>query len=297
MSSIINISEVEKMSNKIAIVTDSTCDLSKEIIDRLDIKVLNLHINFSNETFEDIKEINAEKLYTLVESKKEMPKTSAVSIGEFMEAFESLCNDGYDIFFMGIGSSFSSTYSNAVIAAREFPECKIVIYDSMNLSSGTGLQLMKVAKFRDQGLSVDEIALKMKAITPLVRSQFAIETMEYLHKGGRCKGITRWFGTILKLKPIIEVRSGEMNVGKLPHGKMKVALDKLIDYITLDKEKVDEDNIFITHSLATDGAKYLNDKLKEMFPKTMINITDAGSVISSHCGAGTIGVLYILREN
>lgn len=280
----------------VKIITDSTCDLSKELIEKLDIDVIPLYVNFSDEAFLDGVEITTEKLYEKVEEKNELPKTSAIPIPTFIEYFEKHVNNGDDVIYLGISRQMSRTFENAIMAAREVDENKVFVVDSMNLSTGIGLLVLKACKYRDSGASAKAIAEKLNIDNKLVLSQFAIEKMDFLHKGGRCSSVAKIFGTLLKIKPIIAVRDGKMHVHAKPIGKMKRALDSMIDQIIEDKERLDTDHIFITHSLGFEYCDYIYEIIKKEFPNVDIITTVAGCVISSHCGKGTIGILYMVNE-
>lgn len=285
--------------NKVKIITDSTCDLGKDLALKYDIEVIPLYVNFGEESYKDGINISTEELYKLVEKKKELPKTSAIDLVTIEETFKKWLDQGYDIVFTGISKQMSRTFENALMAREELNAMdRIFIVDSMNLSTGIGLTLLKACDYRDQGLSAKEIAEKMEDITKRVKAQFAIETMEYLHKGGRCSSVARIFGTILKIKPIIFVREGKMSVGMKPLGKMKVALDKMISMFLEDYKNgnVDRDKVFITHSIALESEKYIRERLEAEVKDMEIISTVAGCVISSHCGRGTIGILYITKE-
>lgn len=280
----------------VKIITDSTCDLGDELAKKLDVEIIPLYVNFSDEAFLDGIEITTEKLYEKVAEKDELPKTSAIAIPTFMEYFEKHVKNGDDVIYLGISRQMSRTFENAIMASKEVDENKVFIVDSMNLSTGIGLLLFKAAEDRDKGLSASEIASNIEKNSKLVLSQFAIETMEYLHKGGRCSGVARFFGTMLKIKPIIGVRDGKMSVIKKPIGKMKVALDAMINQIIGDKDRLDTSRILVTHSLAYDSCEYIKSRLEVEFPGVEIVCTVAGCVISSHCGRGTIGILYMVKE-
>lgn len=282
--------------NKVAIVADSTVDLTPELINENKIKILPLTVNFNNESYHDGFDITTKELYKKIKEKNELPHTAAVTPGEFMQAFEELINAGYDIIFTGIGAKMSKSYENACLVSKEFPEGRIEVVNSDNLSTGTGLLVMKACKWRDEGKDVHEIANLMRETVPYIRSQFVIDTLEYLHKGGRCSGVARLFGTMLKIHPLIEVRDGTMRVGAKPRGKMFTAMDKLVEMLKADAGNIDEDIIFITHSESADGASYLMPIVKNLHPTAKIIETRAGCVISTHCGAGTIGILYILKH-
>ena len=271
--------------------------MGADLAKKYDVEVLPLYVNFTDESFKDGVNISTDELYKLVEKKNELPKTAAIDIVTLEETFKKWLDQGYDIIFTGISKSMSRTYENAVMAKDELEANNIYIVDSKNLSTGIALTVLKACKYRDDGLSAKEIVDKMLEITDKVRAQFGIETMDYLYKGGRCSSVAKLFGTILKIKPIIFVRDGKMSVGMKPIGKMKVALDKMIDMFLTDYRNgnVDRDKVFITHSIAIESEKYIRERLEAEVKDMEIISTVAGCVISSHCGKGTIGILYITK--
>ena len=285
--------------NKVRLITDSTSDLNN-LYNDLDITVLPLSVIFGDKAYLDGVDIKTEDIYDKVKKDGVLPKTAAIVPSVIIEEFKKWYDQGYDIVFTGISSKMSSTYQTAVLAAKEVDEDgnRIFVVDSGNLSTGIGLLVCKAAMDRDKGLSAKEIAANMEYNAKRVKAQFAIETMEYLHKGGRCSGVARLFGTLLKIKPIIFVRDGSMSVGKKPLGKMKVALNQMLKMLEEDKEKnnVDPEFIFVTDSIAVESREYLLPKVKELFPNSKVYSTIAGGVIASHCGPGTIGILYICKD-
>lgn len=280
----------------VKLITDSTNDLNKDLLEKLNIEVMPLYVNFGEESLKDGVDITTEELYKKVEETGILPKTSAISVADFISVFQKYIDLGYEIVFTGISSFMSSTFQNANLAKEEVAPDKIFVVDSKNLSSGIGLLLLKASKDIENGLSASEVAKRMEHNTDLVLSQFVIEKMDYLYKGGRCSGVAKFVGTLLKIKPYIIVRDGKMSVGKKPIGKMQIALNALLKQIEEDKDRVDLDHILITHSIAYEYRDYLYERLKEMFPNVDIISTVAGCVISSHCGKGTIGILYMLKE-
>jgi len=280
---------------KIKLVSDSTCDLSKALIEKHSIDIVPLYVNFKEESFLDGVTLTVPEMYRKVEEKGFLPKTAAASPGAFIETFEKNLNLGYEIIYMGIGSKFSATLQSAMTAKQFLESDKIHLIDSQNLSSGSGLLLLKAAQFIKNGDDVSTIIDKLNQIIPKVRTQFIINTMEYLYKGGRCSGVAALAGTLLKIKPIIKVTDGSMSVGKKPRGKIEVGIDVLIDDTLDQKDQIDEDYLMITHSEATQSAEYMKQQLKDKIAIKNIYITDAGCVISSHCGQGCVGILYILK--
>ena len=280
----------------VKIIVDSTNDLMPDMLKKLDVEVVPLYVNFGDDTYKDGLDITTPKLYEEVKNRGVLPKTAAVTIGDLIEVFEKWTKAGYDIVYTGISKEMSSSYNNAVLAAREVDPNRIFVVDSKNLSTGIGLLVLKACKDRDNGLSAEEIASNMEKNRELVLSQFAIESMDYLYKGGRCSSLSMIFGSMLRIKPIIQVRNGKMNVQQKPIGKMKRALDKMLEQIINDKDRLDTDHILLTHSPAPESRDYLLPLLKENFPGVDIIETVAGCVISSHCGPGTIGILYMVKE-
>ncbi|VEU82282.1 DegV family protein [Acholeplasma hippikon] len=281
---------------KIIISTDSTADLSKELIEKYDVKTIPLHVRFGDEAYLDGVNITTEKLYELVDELGYLPKTQAVSPGSFESFFKEYLDQGYQIVHISIGSKISATYQSAKLAVDLLETNDVFVVDSQNLSSGIALLVLKASDFRKQGLEAKEIAKKAQALVPKVRSQFAIKTLEYLHKGDRAKGIAAFVGGILQVKPIIKVENGTLDVYKKSIGKMSKALDIMIDDLLTLGDKVDKDYIFITHSMASNSFDYIKEKLEGKIEVKNLYEGHAGCVISSHCGAGTIGILYIVNE-
>ena len=283
--------------NKVKIIVDSTVDMPVEMLNKLDVEMISLGITFGpDKLFHDQIDITTEELYKKVKELKTLPKTVAFTPADFMKVFSKYVEDGYDVVFTGIGSGFSSSHNNAVLVAEEF-DGHVEVVDSGNLSTGIGLLILKAVKDRDMGKDAHEIAAHMRELVPLVKSQFVVDTMEYLHKGGRCSGVARLFGTILKIHPVIAVREKKMIVDAKLRGKIVVGLDYQLDMLKEDlaKDNVDMDNIFVTHAIAPESAAYLLPKVKELCPNANVLETVAGCTVSTHCGPGTIGILWITK--
>lgn len=280
---------------KIKLVSDSTCDLSAELIKKHDIEVIPLYVNFRDESYRDIVDLQTPKMYELVKRKGYLPKTSATSPGAFFEVFQEYLRQGYDIIYTGIGSKFSATMQSANSAKQMLDSERIFLVDSLNLSSGSGLLLLKAAKYRDQGLDAPTIAQKLTELVPKVRSQFVIDTLEYLYKGGRLNALSAFMGTMLKIKPIIKVREGAMAVGKKGRGNVRAGIRLMLQEAYDVKADIDPDFLMITHSQAFADAQFIRSELEQNLQIEHIYETEAGCVISSHCGSGTIGILYIMK--
>ena len=282
--------------NKVVIFSDSTCDLMPDTIKEFDIHIIPLYVNFKDESFKDGIDMTSTALYEKVENTGIMPKTSASTVADFIDAFKPYIDEGYDIFFTGISSKMSVNMQNSLSARMELGEDRIYISDSLNLSSDIGLLVLKACKFRDEGKSAKEIKELIDELAPKVKGGFVIKSMDYLYKGGRCSALSKIFGTILKIKPFIRVKNGSMYVHKKPRGKFYSAIDIMIEEAINDLPNMNTDYIMVTHSLGDEYAKYIIDKLKEHTDIPIME-TYAGCVVSSHCGKGTIGILYILKDN
>ena len=280
------------MNKRVMIVTDSACDLPQSYLDENNVKFISYHINLKDKTFSDRVDITTKEMFKKIDQAKEITKTAAISLAEYEQFFKQY-TDEYDVVYIGLASGFSSSYNSAKLAASNFDNVYPV--DSQNLSCGIGLLVNKAVKFRNEGMCAKDIATKIEELVPLVRVQFVIDTLKYLHMGGRCSGMAKIFGTALKLKPIIRVLDNKMVVAKKPIGYNK-GLNALLGYLEADKDNIDEDMMTITHCLADDDAIYLKQEIPNIIDHKNLVETHAGCVISTHCGPRCIGILYILKH-
>jgi DegV family protein with EDD domain len=280
----------------VRIVTDSTADIARKTMTERDISMVPLYVRFGETVYRDGIDIDTTDLYRMVEEKGELPTTSSVSPGDFIKAFAPFVERGEDVIFIGIGDKLSATFKSAMLAASEFEEGRVVPIDSKNLSSGTALLVLKACDLRDKGFDAKAIRDAITDMVPRVRSQFAIRTLDYLHKGGRASGTAKLVGTVLGIKPIIKVNDGTLLVHRKPAGKMSRALDIMLGEFLAEGENIDTERVMITHSQAEKNVGYMADVVKESVDVKDLVISDAGCVISSHCGPGTIGILYVVKS-
>ncbi|SHJ72143.1 EDD domain protein, DegV family [Anaerobranca californiensis DSM 14826] len=278
---------------KIKIFADSTCDLSPELIEQHDIGIVPLNIIFGDDIFQDGVDITTKELYEKVEKYKCLPKTSAASPGVFKTAFEPYINKGYNIIYISISSELSATYQNAILAAGMFDEGRIEIVDSRNLSTGIGILVLNAVDLKNQGFTAKEIAQKISELTSKVETEFVIDTLDYLYKGGRCNSVQRFAGGLLKIRPAIKVIDGKMTPSKKFRGKREKVLDAFFDHVMGNVENIDKKRVIVTHSQGLESALYLKEKIAQKFDVEEILVTEAGCVISSHCGQNTVGIIYI----
>ncbi len=285
--------------NKVVIFSDSTCDLSSELITAHDIQIVPLYITIGEKSYKDGVEITTLQMFEKVSNNEGFPKSSASTPVDFYLAFKPYVDQGYDIIYTGISAKMSSCLQNAKLAADEFDEEQrkhIYLVDSGELSTGIGLLLLKTCKWRDQGFPAGEIILKMEELIPHIRAQFVIDTLDYLHKGGRCSSLTQLFGTTFKIHPQIKVEDGRMIVGKKTMGSTARAIKFMVDEFLELFDDIDHEFVFITHCEAPESAAAICKQIAEVAPEIEnFYETKAGVVISSHCGPGCIGILYIMR--
>ena len=279
------------MSN-IKIFTDSTSDLPKAWVQQYDIGIIPLYVVFGNEQLRDGVDITPAELYERVSRGGSLPKTAAPSPADFMTAFEPHVNQGESILYISLSSALSATYQNALIAAGEFPEASIRVVDSLNLSSAIGLLVMKAVFAAREGKSLDEVVKLLEAVRPQVESEFVIDTLEYLYKGGRCSGVQNLLGSLLNIRPVIKVIDGKMTPAYKVRGKKEKATNQMLQNALEKSGLMDNDLIVVVHSFAEDEALRLQKVLQENTNAREVALSTAGCVISSHCGPKTIGIMY-----
>lgn len=276
----------------IQIVTDSTADLGRVIADRSQIKIIPLSVLIGDETYLDGVNIDQAKLFELVKKTGKLPKTAAPTLKDFYSVFK----ESDEVIFIGISSKLSSTVQNAILTAKEFPDGKVRVIDSLNLSSGIGLLALAAGDLRDKGLAAAEIEKEITRRLPNTRMSFMIDTMEYLYKGGRCSALQSIFGSMLKIHPIIEMLpDGTLGVKDKAYGSRKKSMNLLLQDFEKHLDELDTRRVFITHTSSDEDAKYLKEEIERIAHPREVLITRAGSVISSHCGPGTIGILYMVK--
>lgn len=274
------------------IVTDSTCDLSTEILDKYNIIQVPLYVTLGDKTFRDGVDTTPQMLYSYVGKSGNLPKTSAPSPQDYREVFEELTNANYEVVCLTIGSDFSCSCCNAKISAEEFKN--VFVVDSQNLSAGVGYLVLDAAELSQCGKSAKEIYDELTDKVPYIDTSFVIEKLEYLYKGGRCNAAAMFGANLLHIKPCIQVKNGKMNVGKKYRGSLKSSVSAYIKDKLSDIEDIDQKRIFITHTMQHDPklVEYAIEIVKSIADFDQIIETKAGSTISSHCGPGTLGVLF-----
>jgi len=280
------------MSGKIKIFADSTCDLPSAWIEKHHIGIIPLYVVFGEQSLRDGVDITPEQLYAKVDQVGHLPKTAAPSPSDFIAAFTPSIEQGEDILFLSISSELSSTYQNALIAAGELPEGRVTVFDSRNLSCGIGLLVMKAVHAAEEGATIPQIVELLSRTVNEVECEFVIDTLDYLHKGGRCSGMQNIIGSLLKIRPVIKVVNGGMIPAYKVRGKKEKALDQMIQNALAQAQNMDNDLIIVVHTMAEEEARFLQKELQEKTGAREVAISTAGCVICSHCGPHTVGLMY-----
>lgn len=282
------------MSEKVLIFSDSTCDLSPELIERYDIRIIPLIVGLGEEQYTDGVDITPEMIYEHYEKTGELPKTAAINIAEFTSVIEPYVRDGHSAVVFTIGSQMSSTYNNARLAAEELEGVYAV--DTQNLSTGGGLLVIAAAEMAQKGMGAKEIAEECERLAGFVDASFVIDDLEFLYKGGRCSALAAFGANALHLKPCIAVREGKMGATKKYRGRFGDVLKKYIAEQIGDASDIVTDHVFVTHA-GCDEEIYnaCFEQVKEYGLFKEVHLTRAGCTVSSHCGRNTLGVLFIRR--
>lgn len=283
------------MFNDIIISSDSTCDLSAELRERYNISTIPLGVTLGDKTFFDGVDITPDNIYEHHAKTGELPKTTAANVGDCIDYFKPFADAGKTVIHFSLSSEFSSTYNNTCLAASEYDN--IYVIDSRNLSTGNGLLVVAAAEMAKNGVAAEEIVEKINAMVNCVDASFVIDNLEYLHKGGRCSALAMMGANVLKLKPCIEVKNGKMGVGKKYRGKYSAVLKEYVAERLTNAEDVILDRIFVTHAgVDEEIVNAVVEQVKSLVPFKEVFVARAGCTISSHCGANTLGVLFVRKS-
>lgn len=279
----------------IKIISDSTCDLSQELIKQYGIEILPLHVLLGSDDYKDGVDITPEEIFQWSDEHKTTPKTAAPTIEEAAECMGPLLEQGNELLCFAISQSMSASLNVMRLAADVLEASeRVYLFDSQNLSTGIGLLVIEAACLAQKGMSLADIVKRLEELRPLVRSSFVIDTLTYLHRGGRCSGMAALAGGMLKLHPKIAVENGAMEVSKKYRGSLSKVVRAYVQELEPQLKSAVPQRVFITHSgcepeIVQNVAQYLAGLSRF----EQILETRAGGVVSSHCGPGTLGVLFI----
>ena len=279
---------------KIKIISDSTCDLNQDLLNRYDISLVPLSVIMDGKDYKDGVTITPAEIFAHVAAGGDLCSTSAVSIGEYVEVFEKYSAEYDGIIHINIGSGFSTCYQSACLAAEDFPNVRVI--DSRNLSTGQGLVVLKACELAADCTNLDELADQLRSFTDKVETSFLVDKLDYLVKGGRCSSAAALGANLLNLKPCIEVKDGKMSVVKKYRGNYVKCLSSYVRERLADREDIDRTHLFITQTqVSEDCYQGVLDAVTAHGGFRNVYETVAGSTVSCHCGPGTLGVIFVRK--
>lgn len=276
---------------KIKVLSDSTCDLSQELLEKNDITLAPLTVVKGDDQFKDGVTIRPEDIFAHVAAGGALCSTAAVSIGEYADLFEQYAKDYDGIILINIGSGFSACHQNALLAAEDFDNVRCI--DSKNLTTGQGLVALEACRLAKELDDLDAIAEELNAYLEKIEASFLVDKLEYLAKGGRCSSVAALGANLLNLKPCIEVRDGKMTVVKKYRGNYSKCLANYVKERLAERTDIDEKTLFVTYTVISDDChSAVSTAIAEHGNFENIYETTAGCTVSCHCGPGTLGIIY-----
>lgn len=279
---------------KIIFSVDSTADLTADIIKENDINIIPLRVILGNDEYIDGVTLQASEIYDFVDKTGILPRTSAINETDFSEYFDKVRggDKSIPVIHFSISSDLSCCCQNAKLAAAETENVYIV--DARALSTGTSLLLLKSIDMAKEGKSVEDILAFCSASTDKIQTSFVVDDLLYLYKGGRCKGLTMYAAKVLKIHPMLQMHGGFLKQEAKMMGTMKMVITKYIKYLVEQNPNPDTTRCFVTHTDMDDALVQHAIKLaKEYFNFETVHETTAGATIASHCGPGTLGLLFL----
>lgn len=278
----------------IKILSDSTCDLPLEVLEKYNITMIPLSVIKDGQQFTDGVNITPAEIFNHVANGGDLCSTAAINIGEYSDWFSKYLHDYDGVIHINISSEFSSCYQNASLAAEEFDNVRVI--DSRNLSTGQGLVVLKACELAKEYDDLDKIAQMLRAFTEKVEASFLLDRLEYMVKGGRCSAAAALGANLLNLKPCIEVKNGKMGVVKKYRGNYAKCLAAYVKDRLANRDDIDKGTLFVTRTPVTDECFHaVKDAVANYndFETTYWN--EAGCTVSCHCGPGTLGVLFVRK--
>ena len=279
----------------IKIISDSTCDLPRALVEKYNISIFPLTVIKNGENFRDNETITPADIFAHVAAGGALCSTAAGNVGEYEELFARYAADYDGVVHVNIGSGFSSSYQNACLAASEFDN--VIVIDSQNLSTGQGLIVLKAAQLASKATDLQQLKASIEAFVPKVESSFVLDQLKYMAKGGRCSSVAALGANLLNLKPCIEVRDGKMSVVKKYRGSYSKCLANYVKDRLAGREDIDPETLFLTYTPVTNEDLAAVKSAIAEHGSFFSNIYEAhaGCTVCCHCGPGTLGVLFIRK--
>ncbi|WP_410770875.1 DegV family protein [Fontibacillus sp. BL9] len=281
---------------QVKIFADSISDIPESWMIQYDIGIVPLYVVFGEKAYKDKLEITTTDIYRRVDETGELPRTSAPSPADFIAAFTPWIERGDTILFISMSSKLSSTYQNALIAADELPEGRVIVVDSLNVSGGVALLVIKAAQAAQAGASPGEIVTMLEDLRDRVEIEVLVDSLDYLHKGGRVSNVQHMIGSLLKIRPVLRIKEGLVISADKYRGKTEKAVERMLQHFTENIHKVDRELIIVAQTLAERAADYIRTTLLEKTDTREVAVIEGGCAISCHCGPRTVAIMYLRNK-
>lgn len=282
---------------QVQIFADSISDVPPSWIAKYDIGIIPLYVIFGNTAYKDKQEITTHDIYRRVDEGADLPQTAAPSPADFTAAFTPSLEQGKDIVFISMSSKLSSTYQNALIATDELPEGRVHVVDSLNVSGGIALLVLKAAMAAEAGANASEIVKLVEEARDRVEIEVLVDDLDYLHKGGRVSSVQHMIGSLLKIRPVLKIKEGVVISADKYRGKTEKAIERMLHNFTDNFHKVDHDLIIVAQTLAEKAADFIRTTLLEKTEAKEVTIIEGGCAISCHCGPRTVAIMYMRKPS
>ncbi|KMK77421.1 DegV family protein [Alkalihalobacillus pseudalcaliphilus] len=277
---------------KVAVVTDSTAYLPKELRKKLDVYMVPLNVVFGQESLLEEVDITAAEFYERMKGEKNLPTTSQPAIGQFAELFEDLAKKGYEqVVSIHLSSKISGTFQSAMAAADMVESIEVFGYDSAISCSPQAQLVFEAVRLAEDGKKAEEIVVHLDKVKETLRAYFVVDDLNHLHRGGRLNAAQLFVGNLLKIKPILHLVEGKI----VPYEKVrteKKAFAKIKTLLEQEVSKSGEFQVTIIHANCEDEATKLMEDFKASFPEATFNLSYFGPVIGTHLGQGSIGITW-----
>ena len=280
------------LKQTVKVITDSTSDMPPETLRRLGVTVVPLMVLMGEKSYRDGIDITSREFYQRLPQLSKLPTTSQPSPGNFMKAYEEALTDGSSVISLHLSAKLSGTYQNAVVASQNFPPGRVRVFDTQQVSAGIAFFVQTASEMARSGKNIDEIEAEMKSLRERVKIIATVDTLEYLQKGGRIGRLSSFVGSLLSVKPLLQVKDGEVHPLERVRTRAK-ALQRVAEIV---KEQGKLERVAIMHADDPDGAGELANLLSSVFPLKEMYISDIGPVIGTHAGPRTVGVGIVLAR-
>ena len=279
---------------RIKILSDSTCDLSRELVEKHDITLVPLNVIKNGENFKDGVTITPDVIFAHVAAGGDLCSTAAVSIGDYEDLFAKYAAEYDGVVHINIGSGFSASHQNARLAAEEYDN--VLVVDSMSLSTGQGMIVLEACRLAEEGADLETIKTALNELIGKVEISFVLDRLEYMVKGGRCSAAAALGANLLNLKPCIEVKDGKLVVVKKYRGSFTKCLQSYVKDRLAGREDLRRDLLLLTHTAVSDESiDVVRQGIEQNGGFDAVEDMVAGCTVSCHCGPGTLGIIFVRK--